>query len=233
MTDLRPQEPDPASLPPTDLQGGMEEGVGRALFGGAVAALLGGGIWTAIVLGANLEVGWVAWGIGVLVGLTMSKLTPTRGQAIGLLAAILAALGLVAGKTMIIAIGTKPALVQDIQADSTWMAQAALADLRQTETLPAGVQEQLDALSFTDTLPDALWEQMLAAGAAHAAAANPAERERIATGYATALMESVGVMGLFRSQLGLWDLLWFGLAILTAWRIMTGRASEAAGGEVT
>src|SRR5688500_7513909 len=40
-----------------------------ALIAGLVAALMGGGIWAALVFITNLEIGWVAWGVGGLVGI--------------------------------------------------------------------------------------------------------------------------------------------------------------------
>jgi xanthosine utilization system XapX-like protein len=206
-----------------------EEGVPRALVGGAVAALLGGGLWAAIVLLAHLEIGWVAWGVGLLVGLVMARLTPVRGQAIAVLAALLAALGLVVGKGLILAMGTRPGLVAEIKADSAWLAQAALHDLRTRSALPGDLQEKLQRLSFTDTLPDALWAEMLAASAAHAASLDDTAADRVASDYAEVLLGDASFIGLVRSQLSLWDVLWFGLAIATAWRIMARHPEPKAG----
>jgi hypothetical protein len=225
MTDVQPQDQG-AQVSTAAI---AEEGVVPALIAGAVAALLGGAIWAVIVLVAHLEVGYVAWGVGALVGFAMSRATPARGQALGVLAALLAAAGLAAGKTLIITVGTKPALVEEIQADQEWMSQIALQNMRETDGFPTEIQQQLDGLSFTDTLPDALWEEMLAAGSEHAAQMSAAERERVAIEYADLLVGAVGFVELFRAQLSPWDLLWFGLAIVTAWKLMVtgaGRPEE-------
>jgi len=39
-----------------------------ALIGAAVAGLIGAAVWAAIAYYANFEIGWIAWGIGVLAG---------------------------------------------------------------------------------------------------------------------------------------------------------------------
>jgi hypothetical protein len=204
-----------------------EERVTHALIGGLVASLIGGAIWAGIVIVATLEIGWAAWGVGALVGLAMARLTPTRGHAIATLAALIAAIGLVAGKALIVAFGTPSAITKDIKADSAWMAQATLHELRTKSALPGPIQQKLDALSFSDTLPDALWAEMLTAGATHAATLGEPDRDRIAAAYASVLIERMGFMGLLQSQSGPWDLLWFGLAITTAWRMMARKRGDA------
>lgn len=191
-----------------------------AVLAGGAAALVGGAIWAAIVAFANVEVGYVAWGIGLLVGIAMAATTPTRGKSIAALAAMLAAVGLVAGKTMIVKYATQPALVEEIAADEEWLAEAAAYHLHAAEALPVDLQERYDALAEDDTLSDALWAEMLNAGATHAASVQADERERIASDYADYLLSGIDFMTLFSLQMSLWDLLWFGLAITTAWKIM-------------
>ncbi len=62
-----------------------DERVLPALLAGTLAALAGGGAWAALVYFASLEAGIVAWGIGVVVGLAMAAVTPSRGQAMAVL----------------------------------------------------------------------------------------------------------------------------------------------------
>jgi hypothetical protein len=188
---------------------------------GAIAAFLGGGVWAAVVILANLELGWAAWGIGALVGASMAKVTTARGQTIGLIAALLAAAGLIAGKTLTVTVGTRPGLAKDIRSDSLWIAEAAAYQLRSSKTFPAPVQSQLDQMAESDTLPDALWSDMVAAGRAHVAGLDDAGRDRLAGAYADTLLSRTSTTALFRSQISMWDLLWFGLAIATAWKIMS------------
>ncbi len=212
-------------------QRNLESGDARvvpAVIAGAVAAVVGGAVWAAIVKFANLEVGWVAWGVGLLVGVAMAAVTPQRGRAMAMLAALLAAGGLVAGKTMIIKFATEPALAEEIAADEEWLAEAAAHELYAIDALPEDVRARYDALADDDTIPDALWADMLAAGAAHLEAAEPEDRDSIAEGYASYLLSGIDFMTLLQMQMSLWDLLWFGLAISTAWKIMAREGSAAA-----
>ncbi len=73
-------------------QGHGDDRAVPALLAGAIAALIGGAVWAALVAFANLEVGYVAWGIGLLVGVAMAMVTQTRGRGMAMLAAGLAAL---------------------------------------------------------------------------------------------------------------------------------------------
>lgn len=208
--------------------GAGNESVFPALIAGGVAALVGGGIWAAVVTLTSFEVGYVAWGIGLLVGIAMAAATPSRDHAMGVLAVLLAVVGLGVGKALIVYFAVQPSsLAGEIMADQEWMAQAAAYDLDQREAFPQPVQAQLAALSFNDTLPDALYEDMLTAGAQYAAEAEPAEQERIASSYSMALTSGLPFTQTLFSSLGLFDLLWFGLAITTAWKIMTSKHQES------
>ncbi len=220
MSDVERHSADPYSAPPAD------HAVNRALIGGLVAALVGGALWTVIVMTTKYEVGFVAWAIGGLVGFVMSRATPSRGQALGTLAALLAVVGLVVGKVLIVTVGTQRQAVLEVEKDPDLLAQAGLHDLQLADAIPNELQERLDALGFDDTIPDALWSDMMAAGTAHATRSGSEEQGRIAAQYAAALLANVGVLERLRSQLSPWDLLWFGLAVSTAWRFMRGGGAD-------
>lgn len=197
-----------------------QEGLSRALIVGAVAAIIAGIAWAIIVGVTHYEVGYVAWGIGLLVGVAMAKATPVRGQSVAMLAAVLAALGLVVGKVLIVEVATRPSLAKEIQADEEWMAEAAVYELRLKGGLPDEIQAELDALGANDTIPDALWANMLSVGAAHVRQAEPEKRASIAASYADMLVSSAGFSDLLQAQMTPWDLLWFGLAVTTAWKLL-------------
>jgi len=211
-----------------------DERIVPALLAGILGAVAGGAVWAALVVIAHLEAGIVAWGIGIVVGLAMAAVTPSRGQAMAVLAALIAAVGLVAGKAMIVAFATQPALAAEIEADNEWLAEAAVFDLQSSGALPDEIQQSLEALAFDDTIPDALWVDMLNAGSEHAEAVGSEGRAELAGQYASFLLAGTDFLTLLGAQMGLWDLLWFGLAISTAWRIMAGkREPEAQSGEVS
>ncbi len=65
--------------------------------GAVIAALVGALVWAAISYYANYEVGWIAWGIGGLVGGAV-VLVGGRGIPMAVLAAVLALASIVGGK---------------------------------------------------------------------------------------------------------------------------------------
>jgi hypothetical protein len=207
----------------------------QPLFGaiavGAVAAFLGGGMWAVIVLVTNYEVGWVAWAVGGLVGFAMSRATPVRGRQVATFGALMAVVGLLTGKLLIIAFAARSGLAREIANDPNLMTRAALHDLQSTETLAEDMQTQLDALGPADTLSDSLWMAMQAAAAEHADSMSAEGKAQLADAYARTIMASIGTTGMLRAQLGPWDLLWFLLALTTAWRMLSGAPAVPAPAE--
>jgi hypothetical protein len=198
------------------------------LLAGTAVGLLGGAAWAAIVGLTNYEVGWVAWGIGGLIGFAMTRTTSRRSTRLAATAAVIAVVSLLVGKVLTQYFVTRPALEQALRESPDAIGAAAAWELRDTQAFPPELQVRLDALSETDTLPDALWEEMMAAGDAHAATLTPEERARLAAHYATTMQAGVSPWTQLRWGFSLWDLLWFGLAVSTAWRMLKAPAGAAA-----
>ncbi len=70
----------------------------RPLAAGLVAAVVGGVVWGLIVKWTDYEVGFVAWGIGFLVGLAVVTAARTRGLVLQVVAVLCALLGILIGK---------------------------------------------------------------------------------------------------------------------------------------
>lgn len=67
---------------------------------GSVAALVGAGIWAAITAYSGYQIGYMALGVGFLVGIVMKKAGNGRSAAFGILAAVIAVIGCVAGNLL-------------------------------------------------------------------------------------------------------------------------------------
>ena len=80
----------------------QEQGAGTVLTGalaGLVAAIAGGIVWALIVRWTDYEIGFVAWGIGFIVGTAVVfGSRNTRGVAFQLIAVLLALIGIAIGK---------------------------------------------------------------------------------------------------------------------------------------
>ena len=195
---------------------------GRAIVAGLLGALLGAGIWTAVTAMTGWEVGWVAWGVGALVGFAMSKFTPQRGVQLGVYAAVLAVLGLAVGKVATIRMMV-PSYGRELVMDNEIvLAQAFAVEMRDNERFSAQLSLDLARFGRRDSLPPPLLNRMMDEAQARMAAAEPAERERVAAMFANSFLGEVSLVEQFKASLGVFDLLWFGLAIATAFKFMRG-----------
>ncbi|MCA9230477.1 MAG: hypothetical protein KDA57_07490 [Planctomycetales bacterium] len=70
----------------------------RALIFGSVAGAAGAAAWAAIAYFANLEIGWLAWGIGLAVGVACVKGAGYGSKLIGTTAAIITLVAILLGK---------------------------------------------------------------------------------------------------------------------------------------
>lgn len=197
-----------------------------ALAAGLVAALLGGVIWAAIGIYGNLEVGWVAWGIGLMVGGAMAMTTPVRSRQLAVAAAALALVGLLAGKAMTFAGSTGP-IAEEMLADDEYMRGVTAWRMYGAAELDPALQAAVsDTEARGDTLSDADWAAMLAAAETRLDGLSEAEREAIAREVAGTMIRQMGVVAGVRAQLSGFDLLWLFLALATAFRMLEAPKQE-------
>jgi len=71
-----------------------------ALVGGLVAAAVGAALWAIITVATGWQIGWMAVGVGLLVGFTIRKLGNGRTLVFGILGAGFALAGCLAGNVM-------------------------------------------------------------------------------------------------------------------------------------
>lgn len=79
---------------------GRGENVFLGALAGLAAGIIGAGIWMAVTAGLNLHVGYVALGVGALVGLAIRVAGNGRGPIFGLMGAIFTLLGCVSGEVL-------------------------------------------------------------------------------------------------------------------------------------
>ena len=196
------------------------EGTMNATVAGAVGALAGGLAWYLAVRTSGYEVGWIAWGIGFLVGAAMAWATPRRSKSLAVRAGVMATLGLVVGKLLILQWMAGPALTQELQGDQESLRQVAFFDLYESGQLSQDLQIQL-----MNQAEDEPWSEALSAKVdqeidARLASMSPEELEAAASRMAGLITAGIGVgEGLWMS-FTLFDALWLFLAIGTAWKML-------------
>ena len=76
--------------------------IAPALFGGGLAAVIGGGIWGLIVIGTGYVIGFMAWGMGWLSGFAVLLFSGgRRGIHLQIIAVLSSILGILVGKYII------------------------------------------------------------------------------------------------------------------------------------
>jgi hypothetical protein len=198
-----------------------------AIAAGLVAAIVAGGIWAALVFVTNTEIGYVAWGVGLLVGFAMSRITARRTKSLAYAAAVLAIVGLVAGKAIIFA-GSRSSIAENVESDPETMSSVMAWQMYEQRTLDGPTLAGVDALADDEPVPEALWAQMKQQANARLATLDQDEKHQLALASSNAIMNNLGFIGGVRAQLSAFDLLWLFLAVGTAYRIMAPVKEEAA-----
>lgn len=94
------EETAPALREPVPPENAGGENFVTGALAGVLAAAAGSGIWAAITAYTNYQIGYMALGVGFLVGIAMRKFGNGRSTAFGILAAVIALLGCVAGNLL-------------------------------------------------------------------------------------------------------------------------------------
>lgn len=94
------QEVDPAKARAFQEQIESEQNLPMAVFGGAVAAVIGAGIWALITVTTKYQIGWMAIGVGFLVGFGVRFLGKGVSKSFGIVGAIFALIGCLLGNLM-------------------------------------------------------------------------------------------------------------------------------------
>jgi ABC-type xylose transport system permease subunit len=190
--------------------------------------MAGGIIWAVVSGVLDAEIGWVAWGIGGLVGLLMSKTSEARGRKVATVAAACAVLGLLVGKSLMHEYVTKPAVIESLSKEEGAAMYATSFAMRGTGSYSPAVQAELNALAESDTVPDALWAQMMAEAKEAVDAMPPAAQDSAALVYAQLSLASVTWLQQAQWHLTPFDALWILLAVSTAWSMLVKPKEEPA-----
>ncbi|MBI4719578.1 MAG: hypothetical protein HY763_17420 [Planctomycetes bacterium] len=141
--------------------GGFLLGCGLSAAGAMIAAV----VWCAVAVAVHLEIGYIAWGLGLLAGIGMSLGYRRYNIRAGVMATVIAALGIVAAKVMIFAFVNRADLSEVSREISAIDGQAFKKRMRLIEHRTkreavlrglASTDEERDAIveHFTDVVDD-------------------------------------------------------------------------------
>jgi hypothetical protein len=201
---------------------------------GLLAGLVGAAVWAAISYYANFEIGWIAWGIGGLVGVVMFATSQEGSPALGGFAVLITVLSIAGGKyaasTMSadkylkdlpteytdsyldahVTIGIAKTIANErIEAGQTldWPRDATVESADQAEDFPADIWQEANA-TYQAFAPEKRAEYRQT-------------RRGELLNFREALRSEIIEDG-FKQSFGFLDVIFFGLAIFTAFKIASG-----------
>lgn len=199
----------------------------KAMVVGLIAAILGALAWAGIAFGAKLEIGYLAWGIGGLVGFAVAWGSRKGGAAPALLAVVLTVLSIAGGKYLAAQWSVNQAFGEmDLSVDEEWSEEykiSLLADdiLEQRAVQGVAVPEVEEERLTEQDYPADVWAEALARWQAmDEATRQKFESERKAAGLGLLQqMKQQVVQQAFVGNLGPVDIIFLLLGVATAWQI--------------
>ncbi len=207
----------------------------RWLIGGAIGGAVGVAIWIAVGYFTQYEVGWIAWGVGFLVGVGVRYaaflVDQEESAAQGILAAVMACGSIVFAKWVLFLMAVGGGDFEAIRAagrnmrfDEEAMI-ASVADEIVEEMMTKGIEIQWPpGKSYAEAsrradYPPSIWQQ--AADRWHLMSQSEQEDRRSQRKILAQAMSELAPPS-FASFFSFWDILWFGLAAVTAYKIGVG-----------
>ncbi len=202
---------------------------------GVAAAIAGALIWAAIAYFANFEIGWIAWGIGGLVGFAVYKVEPNPGLPSGLIAVVLTCASIAGGKYLGVHFSVNkfmnemqlnvPPDLSDEELVISYVADEVVVEHEaagKTVAWPAGV-ESSDAAAEAD-YPADVWREASDRWGAMAADQQEDYRDGIVKEYHADVSQfrSAVTAEAFKDSFGVFDIIFFLLGIATAYKVGAG-----------
>jgi hypothetical protein len=216
---------------------GKRMNMGRGIIGGVLGGFVGAVIWAGISCFTGYEIGWIAWGVGGLVGLGCAWGSQGSGRALGVAAVVITLLSIVAGKYAAVEFGIRKEIGSQDE-----VLQSALADLQKDEMVisfladeaAAQRQAQGETIQWPDGVnpeearlqsdyPPAIWAEAASKWEGMSTQEHEQYRDQLEEHVRTsiqAFFSNISSYG-FLHSFGVMDLLFFGLAVATAFRIAT------------
>lgn len=214
----------------------------RALLGGLVGGVIGAVIWASVAYFTQYEIGWIAWAVGGLVGYGVAwgnRGVDHSSTSAGVLAVGITLLALAAGKYLAVqaSFPGDEELVELLLGegpDQEYLI-SVLADevVRQHEVAgrvvdwPAGVDPAMASTRIE--YPPAIWAEAEATWTGMSEGERGDHRAEVVEGARENIRAQLPLIradimeGAFLGSFGAMDLLFFGLAIVTAWGLASGK----------
>lgn len=198
---------------------------GTPLLAGLITGILLSVVWVLVVYVTHNGVGLAAWGAGGLIGVAVAKSARPPTASSGALAALLTVGTVLLAKVAVLAFALRPMVQDEILRDPQATTAMFIVDMANHHSFSPELQAALDSqvrqghdTALSDLGPE-LNFRMIREARTRAQAAAPAEREWVVRASTETLVTRVGFWSLLGRLFGLWDMLWLGLGVSTAWKL--------------
>lgn len=211
-------------------------GLVRSLIGGLVGGAIGAAIWAGITYGTGMEIGWIAWGVGFLVGLGVRIACGDSAEGVlpGGVAVVAAVLALLVGKYAAIQLLLQQEMPDIAVSFTATDLKVGLADEVVAEWQAEGRQMNwpngmsVEEATEEADYPPKVWQEAETRWAKF----TPDEQQKMIQDQQQEFDAAIGdfsdeiAMEAFKESFSPIDLLFFGLAIFTAFKLGSGMASD-------
>ncbi len=213
----------------------------NGMIGGAIGGLIGAMAWAGVTYVTGYEIGWLAWGIGVLVGVGHAAGYRAGGPAAGVSAVIISVLALMVGKYASVGLmmgdwagDFRQEMLVELQDDDqaiAYMADQIILKLEESGRPVDWPDDDAldDAMEARDFYPANVWAEAADQWYSMDAQEQQAFREYAVTSLESDindLHDSLTSVG-FLLAFGLFDIVFFGLAMAAAYKIASAENDVA------
>lgn len=212
----------------------------RSLVGALIGAAIGGLVWVGLGYFATAEVGYIAWGIGFLAGIGGALGAGYNAQSgvSGVASVVAALLVIAASKYMVVSLLVDKAIDENIMGDAVQISAetmiVGIADgvvgefqaASKPVTWPPGMT--IDEANSQADYPADVWAEAAKRWAEFGAdeqqrliAEQEQMREEFVASFSSGIRDEA-----FKDSFSPFDLLWFGLAAVTAFRLGSGSTDD-------
>ena len=187
-------------------------------------------VWAVIARFTGYEIGWVAWGVGAIVGYAVAKSAHEPSASLGPTAAAIAVASLLLAKILILEFALPPIMQAELLKNADATTGMFVLDMTTHKSFSPELQALLDQAdaqpgSLSDAQQVDMQVKMRDEVMARVASATQAEKERVARAGADSYLKELGFFGALKDLFSLFDLLWIFLAISSAFRIAQSKSS--------
>lgn len=187
-------------------------------------------VWAVIAYVTGYEIGWVAWGVGAIVGYAVAKSAHEPSASLGPTAAVIAVGSLLLAKILILEFALPPIIQAELLKSPDAVTGSFVLDMKAHKSFSPELQALLDQ---ADARPGSLSQEqqvdmqvkMRDEVMARVASATQADKERAVRTAAGTYLQQLGFFGGLKDLFSLFDLLWIFLAISSAYRIAQSKSS--------